>query len=360
MSKSISLLFAFSISAMALLAQKKTISDEEAIQMARHIESVTNSGRPESLRHFIDPDGLIENMRQKYDALNDSAFMAGFRPNFSKGIPGVMDDLAAKAKGGCYKLLREYDKNVIKHLLFRAFGDSGVCYHDYRLAKVGDSIRASDVYLYNLGEDLSMALVTVTKTFVDVMKNSDMSEEEHNLLQFRLYNFSKAYDSAKIVYDQLDSSRLSQSTELYYLNVCRHLSDSLYDSELQHFAAAYPNSPCPYNRLIDLYYRKKNVDKGLKAVNTLDQIVWKDPFLDFYRGNFYLLEGKKDDALAYYKKVYQYDPEIAVNTRQLIDAYADDGQIDQAKMAIREYKKSTGFRQDYLDLLYSKYPDLKK
>ena len=43
-------------------------------------------------------------------------------------------------------------KNEEMHLLFRAFGDGGLNYQDITIIKVKDSLRAADIFSYQLGE----------------------------------------------------------------------------------------------------------------------------------------------------------------------------------------------------------------
>jgi pentatricopeptide repeat protein len=334
-------------------------TDDEALRAAHRIENAGDSMRPVELTSFLDIGSLVGNIQKKSDALKDSAFLHGFMETFPKGMAGIGAKINSAATGGSFRLVKEYDRGGVKHLLFRGFGNSGISYFDFTLVKLRDSVKASDVYLYTVGEDLSTTLATL----VEKMAGKDLSkvtEDGQMMIKFKEFRDHKDYGNARDVYDHMDKQlRESKPIQIIYIDICHHLSDSLYENALQHFAGAFPDAPNPYLMQIDLYYLKKEPGKGLVAVDKLDNIVNTDPYLNLFRGNFCKLAGREDEALVYFKKLYIYDPELGVNTRQLIRAYAKAGQMEEAKTVIGRYRQSPSFSQKDLDLLYTQYPGLK-
>lgn len=341
-----------------LRAQQKP-SDDEALQTAHRIENAGDSMRGVELICFIDIGSLVENMQKKCDVLKDNVFMRGFMETFPKSIAGLGNSIATTGNGGSFRLLREYDRSGIKHLLFRGFSSRGISYFDFTLVKLHDSVKASDIYLYTVGEDFSSTLATLVAAMA--VKDLDkLTEEARTLIKFKNYRDHKDYQTAKETYDHMEAGlRENKSIQVLYIDICHHLGDSLYENALEHFAHDFPDAPNPYLLQIDLFYLKKETDKGLAAVDKLDKIVGTDPYLDLFRGNFCKLAGKEGEALNDYKKLYGYDPDLAVNTRQLIRAYAKAGQMEQAKTVIGKYRQTASFSQKDLDLLYSQYPTLK-
>ena len=88
----------------AVYAQRSSISDAEALQAGHYIDSVTSSGSPAALSHFIDLDSLLGLVRQQLPDLNNPQFMRGFRKGFLEtgGAFGVQ--LASNATMGSYHL----------------------------------------------------------------------------------------------------------------------------------------------------------------------------------------------------------------------------------------------------------------
>jgi tetratricopeptide (TPR) repeat protein len=352
------LIITFSLLTAVLRAQQAP-TDEEALRAGHRIENASDSMRPVELTGFLDIGSLIDNLKKKSDALKDPAFLRGFMETFPKGMAGIGARINSTASGGSFRLIKEYDRSGVKHLLFRGFGNSGISYFDFTLIKLRDSVKASDVYLYTVGEDLSTTLAEL----VEKMAGKDLSEvteEGQMMTKFKQFRDHKDYGNARDVYDHMNKQlRESKPVQIIYIGICRHLNDSLYENALQHFANAFPDAPNPYLLQIDLYYLKKDPEEGLVAVDKLDNIVNTDPYLNLFRGNFCKLAGKESEALAYYKKLYLYDPDLGINTRQLIRSYAKAGQIEEAKTVIGRYRQSPSFTQKDLDLLYTQYPGLK-
>jgi len=343
----------------AVYAQHATISDKEALETGHYIDSVTSGGSPAALSHFIDFDSLLWNVQKMIPELNNPAYLRAFRKGMFESIGDFGVRLASAATGGSYRLLKEYTKGGTKHLLFRAYGNKGLNYYDYSLIKVGDTIKASDVFIFTVDENFSSTVSTVAKTMV-ASSDLKMSETERSVARLKELRDQKAYAAAKDVYDKLDKPlKESKPVQVGYIDICHHLGDSLYEKSLEHFAESFPDAPSTYLMMIDLYYLKKDFAKGLTAVDKLDSIVGKDPFLDLFRGNFCKLSGKRDESLVCYERLYRTDPTLAINTRTLITTYAQAGRYDDGKKVIGEYKKTAGFRQEDLDKLYSNFPSLK-
>ena len=348
-------------SAQDLRAQGKPVSKEEALKFSHYIETETNAGRPDALNGVFDLDKLIENIGKYSKLMADKSFIDGFRSGFagSMGTYGVK--ITTSTRGGSYQLLKAYEKDGSQHLLFRMYGNGGLNYHDYILTRTKDSVKASDCYVYTTDEDLSKTMGKL----LDMMMASSQStteipEEVKMVTTLNDLKNKGDYAGAKQYYDKLtDRTKDNKAVQVIYLSVCQHLDKNLYQDQLEHYAMLYPSSSSGYLLMLDLYFLKKEYNKGLTAVNKLDTLVGKDPFLDFYRGIFYQMGGMKEQALACYERVYRYDPQITSNTNELIVAYLDGNQNDKAKKVVAEYKKSPAFRQENLNTLYDKYPALK-
>jgi hypothetical protein len=354
------LIASFIGSALHLHAQNSSVTDEEALNLAHRIEAATNNGNPDELNRLLDISSLVEKISAKCKALEDPEFRRGFESSFRQSMASYGSKILASVKDGSYRLLREYDDKGTKHLFFRMFGTGGLNYHDFTLLKVKDSVRASDVYLYTVDDEISKTMAELVNSMMAKAETTGLSEDTRVFLKMTEYRDQKNYSAAREMYDKLDSKfQESKAIQVLYIDVCHRLDLALYEKALDHYVASFPEMASGYLMMIDLYYLEKKFDKGLAALDRLDKVVKQDPCLDLYRGNFYRLSDKKGEGLACYERLYKYDPVITINTLKLIAAYAESGKYEKGRSVIGEYKKTMAFRQEELQSLYSKYPDLK-
>jgi tetratricopeptide (TPR) repeat protein len=337
---------------------QKPVSSEEARATAQRIEAATNSGDASVLNHFIFLDSLIERLAQKSKTMQNPEFRRGFTESFAKGFSSYGVRIVASVQMGNYRLIREYESGGARHLLFRMFGNGGLNYHDYTLARVKDSIKASDVLVYSTDELLSTTLAKLA----DMMDNSAESSPElaSAMLQLNEQNNKKNYAGVKEQYDKLDEKfKQNKAIQMVYISACHNLGAQLYEEAIEHFGVLFPTAPSNYLRMIDLYYLRKEYDKGLAAIDKIDKLMGGDKVLDYFRGNFYRLSGKPAESIGCYQRVYQYDPTIGNNVLLLTMVYEETGEKAKAKATLDAFRKTNVFHAaDFSDVI-AKYPDLK-
>lgn len=337
---------------------QRTVSSEEARATAHRIETATNSGDAGVLNHFLDLDSLVGIIQQKSQAMKDPEFRAGFAPPFKAGFANYGQRIVASIQTGNYRLLRDYEIGGVRHLVFRMFGSGGLNYHDYTLIRMRDSIKASDVFVYTTDEAMSSTLAKL----VDMMNNSaeHLPEEVAILMKMNQQIAAKNYAVVKEQYEKLgDKYKQNKAIQLINITACHQLDPKLYETAIEQYASSFPDAPSAYLMMIDLYYGRKEIDKGLAAIGKLDKLIGDDKALDFIRGNFYRLSGKRAESLACYEKVYQYDPTLAMNVHALVQEYEEKGDKTKARTAITGLKRTNAWHEAEFTDLYAKYPDLK-
>jgi tetratricopeptide (TPR) repeat protein len=341
-------------------AQTTAVSNDEALRLGHWVETTTNSGKTDAIDNILDLDVMLEKMSGQSKVLANKAFRDGFREGFSKSMKGYGQKILVSTKNGNYRLIRAYAKDGQQHLLFRMFGDGGLNYHDYTLIKIKDSVKASDCYVYTTDEELTRTMSKLVDIMSANMNQTELPEDIKSISKLSQLRNQGDYAGARTYYEKLDP-RLKQNKaiQVIYISICQHIDQTLYRQELEHYSALYPNAGSGYLMMVDMYYLQKGYARGIVAVNKLDSLLGKDPFLDFYRGIFYGLSGEKEKSISCYEKVYKYDPSLRSNTEALIVAYASNKQNDKAKAVISEYKKTAAFHQEDLDKMYAKFPDLK-
>src|SRR5688500_5841959 len=81
------------------------------------------------------------------------------------------DIIRSMGKEGTYEFVRHYEKNQHHHAIFRLFSDEGFNYYDFELVKFNNQVKAVDIYVFSLGEDIS-------KTFANTMNIFEKYEKE--------------------------------------------------------------------------------------------------------------------------------------------------------------------------------------
>jgi hypothetical protein len=342
-------------------AQAFNVSEAEALKAAKAIEASIKERNPTVLGNFFDLPVLIERIKEKsIQATKSEEMFQGFKSTFKMDYFGTQ--MVDASEDGSYELLRSYETQGKRHLLFRMFGKHGINYHDYLLIKVGQQVKAADVYVYLTGEEMS----TTMGDLIDASVSSnatlyEMPENLRTLLKFRQYQ--KVNDNNAIIklYDSLNEDyKKNKAIQIIYLNACKRvdIKSERYKNALENYAATFPDDASTPLMMIDLYFLTKEYEKDLYAINKLDSLV-KDPFLDFFRAGVYLMQDNKKQAKTTYDTVFQQYPAISYTIENLVVLHMQDGEISIAKAALDTYKKTDGFKQKYVDDLYLMYPELK-
>jgi hypothetical protein len=339
---------------------RSTVTEEEALQLAHRIELEANAGNPATLNRLFDPTLLVDRISEKSPDLKDGSFRRRFQEGVAESITRFGLQVTNNIKGGGYHLIRVYEYKGSRHMLFRLHdGSAALNYHDYILEKVKDSVRASDCYIYVSDDYISTTMSVMLNTMN--LKNATTNPPELNFLagMIQLYQ-KKDYAGIKDFFEKSDS-RMKDDKGMYLLYVlcCKKVDVEKYQEVLEHYITHFPDAASGYLMIIDLYYTKKEPEKGLVAVEKLDSLIGKDPFLDYYRGRCYDMQGKSAESIRCFETTYRLDPSFERNTIRLIVAYAANKQNDKARTIIGEYKRSPAFAQENLDAVYKRFPELK-
>lgn len=361
MSKKIIALALFTLSTTAWsFAQSYAVSVDEAKKLAEKLETSINSNNPAVFSTIIYMPELMKRISSKSEISKDPAVMAGFQQGFNLNQMGAQ--IINSIANGSYSLVRTYQKNNETHVLFRMFGDGGLNYHDFLLYKVKDTVKAADIYIYLTGEELSATLAALLNDIISKSSIDPQAQEKVNFItQLRTLQQKGAYtEIKKLVESQTGEIKENKAIQTIYIQACQHVDTDSYIFAIESFAKIYPNESNIYLLMLDAYYIKKEMEKGINAINKLDSLTGGDPFLNYYKGVFYMLAEKVDDANVAFEKAFQYDPSNGLNMQQLVVTYAGKGNYDKANAVIEQYRKTGKFKQAYVDELYEAIPDLKK
>ncbi|HEY2350438.1 MAG TPA: hypothetical protein VGH64_15575, partial [Puia sp.] len=332
----LALLTAGAMNIQTLSAQTTPVTAAEAEKLSIQLELSINSGDPEILNHliyfpeFIVRTGSKSNIIDNLDTLNKIA--QGF------GLFHIGNSTLEFTKNGSYKLLRGFMKNEETHLLFRAFGDGGINYQDITIIKVKDSLRAADIFSYQLGESYaSMFSYLITDTGMTDAHSPLTSRDKYAVMFDNAFS-QKNYSGARSAFEKFDDqTRNDQHLSLQYMLACEHLSEKLFRKSVDHYISLFPEEPTPYLLMMNEYVNTKNYKEYAGSIDKLDTLLHTDPFLNYFRGNVVMKLGDLHTALHFYQEAFDYDPGIWQNTEKLVDCKVINNELVQANEAIILY-----------------------
>ncbi|MDR0792682.1 MAG: hypothetical protein LBE82_05200 [Chitinophagaceae bacterium] len=334
------------------------ISPEEAKAFGNRIEKEITAGKPDILNNIFDItifSGRIS------DALKDKSnffirqSLKGELANIKLGSEVVK----AKGKDGSYSLIKSYEKDGKRHLLFRLYSvDHNINYHDFELVKRDGHIKAADAYIYTSGEMFS---TTLANLYIGL---KDAKEKDGNLPLIMKLNkliAQKQYKQAIKIYNNISPQvQKDKAIQLIHISICQSLDDSLYKNALDEYARLYPNEPNAHLLLIDKCFLENDYPKALEHINKLDSIINKDPFQDYYRGLVYKAMDSLTQAGKCFEALRQNMPAFYPGLYQLIKIYAEEKKYPEAKAVLAQYKQNPSTDKDFkIEELYLFYPKLK-
>ncbi len=354
----LAILMACVLNCQNLSAQTTSVTKAEAEKLSIELEQSINKGDPEMLNHLIYFPEFIARTGSKNPIINNFDTLTKIANGF--GLFNIGNNTLQISKNGSYNLVRGFVLNEEMHLLFRAYGDGGLNYQDITLIKIKDSVKAADIFSYQLGESYARLFSYLITDMATPDAHSSMTSREKygNLFENAMRN--KNYPVARSAFEKFDeATQNDKHFSLQYMLACQHLSDKLFRKSVDHFVALFPEEPTAYLLMVAAYADTKEYGEYGHAIDKLDTLIHIDPFLDYLRGN---LEMKLDDsrtALHFYQEVFNYDPGIWQNTEKLVALKVVNNELVQANDAINVYSHTPGYRKELVESLYASYPVLK-
>jgi predicted Zn-dependent protease len=117
--------------------------------------------------------------------------------------------------------------------------------------------------------------------------------------------------AACAIYDGLPQSLKGDKYMLLLrLRAAQELGDEAYRQALEDFQKYHPDDPSLDLVSIDHYFLTKQYDKELAVIDHIESTIGGDPYLNIYRANTMLVQGKYNEALRYAKKASDGDKQM--------------------------------------------------
>jgi len=354
----LALLTAGAMNLQPLSAQNTPVTAAEAEKLSMQLEESMNNEDPEILNHLIYFPEFITRTRSKSAIIDNVDTLTKIANGF--GLFNIGNSTLEFTKNGSYKLVRGFVKNDEMHLLFRAFGDGGLNYQDITLIKVKDSLRAADIFSYQLGEPYNRLFSYLIEDTETPDAHSSLTSREKYGAIFENALSHKNYSAAKSAFEKFDDhTQNDKHLSLQYMLACEHLGEKLFRKSADRFIALFPEEPAPYMLRMKEYADTRDYGDYSRTIDKLDTLLHFDPLLNYFRGNVEMKLGDSRTALHFYQAAFDYDPGIWQNTEKLVACKVVNNELVQANEAINLYSHTPGYRKELVEALYADYPALR-
>ncbi len=327
-----------------------TVNDEEAKKFANQIENGIKAGKASALDNAISRAAFIP----KLDIPRN--FKMGNEEIFKKMTLGqkIVDGLG---ENGSYELVKLFEKNKKKYLIFRVYSEEGINYQEMELCKEDGEVKIADMFVYLSGENLSETIKNLLKT---IAKAEDFNENEKEYLYVfqkqmpkikRLIKEENYIEAEKVFIELPENLKSNKTFALYNVIIAQGLDDEKYNKALNKYKMLSDNIATLDLLLIDGFLNRGEYDKALDCLDRIDKHIDKDPFLDFFRYGISNLKKDKKSAFLYIEKAALALPDYQQLQLQLIATYQEANEKDKLKKAIETYKANKTFNQDKLEMI---------
>lgn len=354
-------LLLFVLFAMACSQQEKPVTKEEAMAVAKSLQESIARRSTGRFNELFDLDALRKRIMDASQNKLNRAMVNGALSSIKSGelARQIVSSLGDK---GTYELVKQYEKDNHQHLIFRLYNQQ-LNYHDFELIKKHDRVRVADIYIYVSGENLSTTYAQSLQSMDEqsaAAKNID-NRDIAKIQTIKSYMNQKEFEKADELFKTLPS--LIRNQKLYKIiniQIASGLGTDKYLATLNKFQQEYPDAPNMYLLMIDACVLKKDYAGALKCVNSLDSLISKDPFLDYFRGLVYKQMTDHPNQLVSLERLNKNMPNFGAGTLELINAYLEDKQMDKAVALTQTYNKRNDADTRTLDYFYMIYPGFKK
>lgn len=356
-----SLLFVLLLSGCETVKKEQPVTAEEAVAFARRIEAGISKGDENIINKVLDVDLFAAKVAVAANQKGNKSLMKGVKAglqkqNLSKQLLGSLEQ-----DGTSYQYVKQYEKDGHQHVIFRLFGDDGINYHDYEVVKIDNAVKATDIYVYLSGENLSQSMGQIMTTVMGYTNGDKTTDGYINtLLQLRQLSQAGKFAEAKKIFDGLPPQiRKERVFQILNTQISSNLDNDAYVEALREFEAAYGNDPSAQLLLFDGYFLRGEYDKSLQVLDNIDKVV-NDPVLDYYRALLYNQKKNVAKGTEYLEKLHKRMPAFENGTLELLATYAEAGEWQKAQALVDEYKQSASFNEEKIKGILDLYPKAKK
>lgn len=268
----------------------------------------------------------------------NSEYFDGFLSSVNKQTDLGQSLINQIKKGSILTYLKQQSANEdnVQKILFRIYDTNGggLNYINFLIKKFPNKqYKIIDYYPFIVGEYFSESIARFYKTGLqEVMKaNSNVLDNMSIFKKLPELIRNGNYKEAWTLIGNLDDEWKNQKfCWVYRIAVSQKIDNALYSKTIDEYEKRFPNDPSLYLISIDGYYLNKEYEKALDCINKLDNSIEGDVFLDFLRGNLYMILEKKDEAKKTYARFLENFPAFKIVYNKLLDLVVNDKEYEKA------------------------------
>lgn len=335
-------------------------SKEEAAAFAKEMETAVLKRRPNILGNSIIIQALADRIarEKKMKDMDDveRGIAKGFKnSDFDKNLYALIGE------NGSFEKVKQYEKDGTQRIIFRAYGDGGMNYFDMEITKLEGKVGIADMFVYASGENISKSLALFVNTLIAETSETKAEQTAEAFDGIKRLMAKKNYEQAKKEFDMLPAYiRGTKVGDMLNLQISSELDEGTYIKEIEKIERKYSGEPGVQLILIDLYFLRKEYNKALGAINAVDSMIDKDPFLDYYRGLLYNVKEESGKAIGYFENVTKSNPGFPGAYAELVAHYLEKNDNEKAALYFSKYKGLRNASQDLITTYESLYPFLKE
>lgn len=340
--------------------EEQKVSKEEAEKFVAEMEKGAVKRQSNLVTSHIVTQALAARMAKEKNIKN----MGGIEKGMEKELNNSELDkniYATIGKNGSFEKVKVYEKDGKQRVIFRAFGDQGLNYFDMELTKLENKIGIADMFIYTSGENISKSMADLIVGLSDGLSESRADQTVRSFQRVKQLMAQENFERAKEEFDRLPGFiKETRIADILNIQISSRLGEAAYMKEIERFEKKYSAEPNVQLTMIDIYFLRKDYDKALNAVNSVDSMINKDGFLNYYRGLLSNVKGEVDKAIEYYKKVTESNPSFPGAYQQLTLHYISKEDKENAKLYFSKYKQLRDVDGSSINEFETAYPFLKE
>ncbi|MBK6828332.1 MAG: hypothetical protein IPG86_16395 [Chitinophagaceae bacterium] len=213
--------------------------------------------------------------------------------------------------------------------------------------------------MYTSGENLSTTIKGIYDQFEGIIDKSNKTDAWISSLpdirkKINAGEYQEAYDLFMKIPEE---GRKSKAFRIVKVEICTGLDDEKHQQAIDELLAAFPNEANMQLILMDAFFMRKEYDKVMGAINAVDKMINKDPFLDYYRYLCFNVMENPVKAKEHLLLVTANYPAFADAQLELAATYLEENNSDSARIVVKNFRQRKSFPQTRMDELLDAYPD---
>jgi tetratricopeptide (TPR) repeat protein len=305
-------------SGRVVLADDDALPVDQVAALGRQLETTFNAGDGATATGLLDVDALLDRTMQGITA--PAQFQNAFRDGFERGATIMSSLVKATTNGGGYRFLRVRKVQGETRALCRLLSkEGGLNYHDWIVGKDAQGqMKFVDFYVATSGETMSQTLrrlylSAAIRANLGMLNQLNERDKEYvasvtKIAQlFRDVQASRYNDAMSVYKTMTPAVQESKPVMVMRVTVTEKLRKQApedYAKAITDFERLFPGDPSLDLLCLNEFIDEKKFAEAHQSLDRLERFTGGDPYLQYMRGNLFMIEGGAENFAAA-KKMFQ-------------------------------------------------------